>query len=152
MEFNGLPLHPLVVHAAVVLTPIAALAALAYLVPALRDRLRWPMVVLALVAAGSVLMAYFSGNSFREANDFFNDPAVPVTEKIDTHETRGTFLLWWTLAFAALAVLASVLHGRGGWVRWLVGALLGVVALVVLVLVALTGDSGAQAVWDGFNG
>ena len=52
MEINGLPLHPLVVHAAVVFGPLAALAALAYVVlPAWRDRLRWPMVVLALMGS-----------------------------------------------------------------------------------------------------
>ena len=34
MEINGLPLHPLVVHAAVVFGPLAALAALAYAVRA----------------------------------------------------------------------------------------------------------------------
>ena len=33
MEINGLPLHPLVVHAAVVFGPLAALTALAYVVP-----------------------------------------------------------------------------------------------------------------------
>ena len=48
MEINGLPLHPLVVHAAVIFGPLAAVAALAFLVPRWRDRLRWPMVVLAV--------------------------------------------------------------------------------------------------------
>ncbi|QYJ05682.1 hypothetical protein KUV85_08380 [Nocardioides panacisoli] len=152
MEINGLPLHPLAVHGAVVLAPIASLVALAYLVPALRDRLRWPTLVLALVAAAAVLVAYFSGDSFREANDFFNDPGAPVTEKIDTHEDRGALLMWWSLAFAAIAVITTALHRRDGWVRWLLAALLAVDAVAVLVLVVLTGDSGARAVWDGFAG
>ena len=55
MEINGLPLHPLVVHAAVIFGPIAALTALAFLVPRWRLRLRWPMVGLALVATASIV-------------------------------------------------------------------------------------------------
>ena len=42
MEINGLPLHVLIVHAAVVFGPLAALSALAYVgLPSWRDRLRW---------------------------------------------------------------------------------------------------------------
>lgn len=152
MEIFGLPLHPLVVHAAVVFTPIAALIALAYLVSAWRDRLRWPMLVAVVVAAGAVVLAYFSGTSFREANEFFNDPSLPVTEKIDTHEERGTQLLWAMLAFTAIALAAGLLHLREGAQRWLLDALLAIGAIVVLVLVVLTGDAGARAVWDGFSG
>ena len=51
MEWSiaGLPLHPLVVHATVVFTPLAALAALAYVfLGRYRDLLRWPTLVLAV--------------------------------------------------------------------------------------------------------
>ena len=52
MEINGLPLHPLVVHAAVVFGPLGALLALGYVsLPARRDRLRLPMLGLALTSA-----------------------------------------------------------------------------------------------------
>ena len=45
MEINGLPLHPLVVHAVVVLSPLAALGGLLYAaVPRWRWWLRWPLV------------------------------------------------------------------------------------------------------------
>ena len=41
MEINGLPLHVLVVHAAVVFGPLAALSAIGYVaLPSQRDRLR----------------------------------------------------------------------------------------------------------------
>ena len=54
MEIGGLPLHPLVIHAAVVFGPLGALSALGYAVLARwRDRLRWPMLVLALLATGA---------------------------------------------------------------------------------------------------
>ena len=54
MEINGLPLHPLVVHAAVVFLPCAALLALVYAaVPRWRWAVRWPMVGLTAVGAGA---------------------------------------------------------------------------------------------------
>ena len=153
MEINGLPLHPLAVHGAVVLTPLAALVALAYLVPRWRDRLRWPLVAAALVAVGAIVLAYLSGDSFREANDFFNDPANPTTAKIDDHEDLGWILLWWGIAFGVTALLNGILHPRAVWARWVLGVLLAVDAVAVIVLVVLTGDSGARAVWgEGFSG
>ena len=49
MEFHGIPLHPLVVHAAVVFTPLAALSALGFaLVERWRGYLRWPTLVAAM--------------------------------------------------------------------------------------------------------
>ena len=54
MEFHGIPLHPLVVHGAVVFTPLAAVAALVFvLVERWRELLRWPTAVLAVVAAAN---------------------------------------------------------------------------------------------------
>ena len=44
MEINGVPLHPLVVHAVVVFAPLAALFGIAYAVlPNWRWALRWPL-------------------------------------------------------------------------------------------------------------
>src|SRR4029453_12287221 len=64
-EFNGLPLHPLVVHAAVVLGPLAALAALAYVGwPKHRDLLRWVALVTVLLATASIWAAYLTSTNF----------------------------------------------------------------------------------------
>ncbi len=153
MEINGLPVHPLVVHGAVVLTPLAALLAIGYVVPPWHDRLRWPLLVGALVAAGAVTLAYYSGNSFRDANAFFSDPSLPVTEKIDRHAELGQILLYATLGFAVVAVLNVLLHSRAGAVRVVLNLLLLADAAAVLVLVVMTGDAGSQAVWgEGFAG
>lgn len=154
MEINGLPLHPLVVHGAVVLAPLAALLAVAYAVPPWRDRLRWPLLVGALLAAGAVVLAYVSGDSFREANAFFNDPASPATEKIDDHEDYGWILLWVTIGFSAVALLNVALHKVGPrWIAVLLGLVLVADAIAVLVLVFLTGEAGADAVWgEGYAG
>ena len=146
MEINGLPLHPLVVHAAVVFGPLAALTALAYVVlPAWRDRLRWPMVVLALIGTGEITAAYFTGMNFFNSRP----PDLQQLEIHQTHRTRAIRLFWVTLGFGVLAVLAAWLHTRTGAVRVVLNVLLGLAALAVLALAVLAGDAGSRAVWEG---
>jgi uncharacterized membrane protein len=142
MEINGLPLHPLVVHAAVVLGPLAALSALAYVVPRWRPRVRWPMLVLAVLATGAIVLAYFSGVNFLDSK-----PELRSSPQVETHEHRGVILLWVTLAFGVVAVLAGWWGTRSGGLRVLLDALLAVGGLAVLVLVVMTGEAGARAVW-----
>ena len=99
MEINGLPLHPLVVHAAVVLGPLGALTALAYaVVGRLRDRLRGPMVVMAVVATGTIVAAYLSGNDFLAGR-----PELRRNPTVLTHQDRAELLVW-------LAVLVQVVR------------------------------------------
>ncbi|MFC4783807.1 DUF2231 domain-containing protein [Nocardioides sp. MAHUQ-72] len=143
MEINGLPLHPLVVHAAVVFGPVGALAALGYVaLPGWRDRLRWPMVALALLAAASIAAAFVTGNSFYNSR-----PDLHQLPSLATHRTRGRLLFWVTLPFVALALAAGWQHARAGALRVVLDVLLGLAALAVLVLVVLTGDAGARSVW-----
>jgi Ni/Fe-hydrogenase subunit HybB-like protein len=152
MEINGLPLHPLAVHAAVALGPIAALLALAYVVrPAWQGGLRLPMMGTAVLAVASVVLAYVSGTSFRDANAFFTAPGE-TADLIDEHASLANVLLAVTLGFGVVAVAAGLLHRRGGAVRLLVQVLLGATAVGVVVLVVLTGEGGARAVWTGFEG
>ena len=144
MEINGLPLHPLVVHAAVVFGPLAALTALAYVVlPAWRDRLRWPMVVLALMGTGAITAAYFTGMNFFNSRP----PELQQLEILQTHRTRAIRLFWVTLGFGVLAVLAACLHTRTGAVRVVLNVLLGLAAVAVIVLAVMAGDAGSRAVW-----
>ena len=146
MEINGLPLHPLVVHAAVVFGPLAALTALAYVVlPAWRDRLRWPMVVLALIGTGAITAAYFTGMNFFNSRP----PELQQLEILQTHRTRAIRLFWVTLGFGVLAVLAAWLHTRTGAVRVVLNVLLGLAAVAVIALAVLAGDAGSRAVWEG---
>ena len=143
MEINGLPLHPLVIHAAVVFGPLAALAALVYaVVPSWRDRMRIPMVALALIAGGAVAAAYITGTNFLDSK-----PELKQLEQVQTHQDRAWIALWVTLAFAVVALAAGFLHERRGALRVGVQCLLIVAALGTLVSVVLTGDAGARAVW-----
>lgn len=142
MEINGLPLHPLVVHAAVIFGPIAALAALAFLVPRWRLKLRWPMVGLAVVATLSIVAAYLTGDNFLE-----HRPELRASPQVETHEERAGQLLWVTIAFGVIAVAAGWFATRSGALRIVLDVLLGVAAVALLVLVFLTGEAGARAVW-----
>ena len=156
MEVNGLPLHPLVVHAVVVLGPLAALTALAYAaVPRWRWLLRWPLVGLALVVAVATLVAVDAGNDMVHDN-----PALQGL--VEKHSEWGDLLETWSLVFVAVAGLGSwalggpspLVSGAGaresrGALGWVALALLVVGALGLLTLVFLAGESGAEAVWGG---
>ena len=147
MEINGLPAHGIVIHAAVVLGPLAALFALAYaLVPRWRERVRLPMVVLAVIAGLCVVAAYLTGNDLLD-----NNPQLGQLPAVQTHEDRAVYALWLTIVFAVVAVVSTLLHRRAGAVRVVLSVALAVSAVSVLVSVILTGDAGAQAVWGGLN-
>lgn len=143
MEINGVPVHPLVVHAAVVFGPLGALAALAHVaLPSWRARLRWPMVGLALLATGAIVAAYLTGTNFLASR-----PELRQLAAVQTHRARGTLLLWVTLGFAVVAVTVGGRREWAGWPGRLLHLLLAGAAVGVLVLVVLTGDAGARAVW-----
>jgi uncharacterized membrane protein len=153
VTINGIPLHPLIVHAAVVLVPLAALFATAYAVlPSRRWQTRTPAVVLAVVAAVSVWLAAATGDNLKGR---LNEN----TSLIQTHEHWAGLLQAATWVLAALVVVAwwSLPHhnplpdkdhkqGVTTLAKPLV-LLLPVAAVTVLVLVVLTGDAGARAVW-----
>ena len=100
-----MPAHALLVHGAVVFGPVAGLLAVAYAVPALRERLRGVTLVTAVLAAVFVVLTYLSGDSYLEDN-----PALSNIPAVGTHEDRAVFALWVTLAFSALAVAATTLR------------------------------------------
>jgi MFS family permease len=156
MELNGLPLHPLVVHAAVILGPVTALTAIAYAVlPGWRWLIRWPMVALAVATAGAVFVSKLAGEALLEVK--YAEP----TAQIQLHQDRGTTLLWVSLAFLVIAVVAALTVGgpsalttgagardsRGTAVTVGVLALVVVGALALLLMTVLTGDAGSRAVW-----
>jgi hypothetical protein len=147
MEINGLPLHPLVVHAAVIFGPLSAILAIVYVVvPRWRDRLRWVTLGAVLLATAAIWAAYLSGDSFLES-DQFSGLSGELLEKIEHHEDLAGTLRLVTTGFAIVTIAATVLHRRPGVVRYVLGALVAVGAVGTLVYTVLTGDAGAQAVW-----
>lgn len=145
----GLPAHPLVVHAAVVLLPLAALATV---VTALVPRLRRHYAVLALVAAlaatGAVGLAQGSGEALEER--------VDETELVEEHTEQGESVLPWALGVTLVAggVVAAdqVQRRRPGTSPAGITAVLAVAAVIACAGATWTvvdvGHSGAKATWD----
>jgi hypothetical protein len=157
MHINGVPLHPLVVHAVVVFVPLGALSAILFaLVPRWRWLLRWPTLVLALAGVVLTRTAVITGNSLRNEKHFTGT----LGDRITTHMNWGHRLEWSVWALAVVAVLAVwvlpyvvPLVGREARVSPMTSlvttatVLLPIAGVVVLVLAVITGDAGAKAVW-----
>jgi uncharacterized membrane protein len=142
----GLPLHPLVVHAAVVLVPLAAILAVVVAVDPVRRR-RFGLVawLLALAGAAAAFAARFSGQEL--AQTLY--PAGLPDPVID-HQSVGLTSPWFALALwggvSALLLLDLDRDRRRG-----VGSpLLPTVVSVVVVLVAMA--AGIQVLWTGWTG
>ena len=149
MEINGLPLHVLVVHAAVVFGPLAALSAIGYAaLPSQRDRLRWVTLVLVLIATGAIWTAYLSGEDFLESDRFSGIKGTPLESLIHDHQELGETLRLVVSGFAVVTVLAVWQHRRTGAARYALGALVVAGALATLVYTFLTGEAGSKAVWS----
>jgi hypothetical protein len=152
MELNGVPLHPLVVHAVVVLGPLAALAGLSYaFVPAWRWLLRWPLVALAVVTAVAAVVAAAAGQDLLASRP----ELAPIVAE---HEERGELLRTVALGYAVVSLVAAwalggpsaLASGRGARETRFgipVVAVLAVGAIALVVMLFLAGDSGSRAVW-----
>jgi hypothetical protein len=154
MEISGLPLHPLVVHAAVVGIPLAAALAVALAVlPGWRWLVRWPTVLTSVAVVGLAFLATRSGESLEEDRG--------LSKLVVQHAERGERLANLTIVLAVVVIVAAfVLPGPSGLASGkgamasrvavadkVLPVLLVLAAVAVLVQVVLTGESGARAVW-----
>ncbi|MCL2541042.1 MAG: hypothetical protein FWE71_01115 [Nocardioidaceae bacterium] len=148
MSVNGLPLHPLVVHATVVALPVSAVLAVAYVAsPKWQERLRWPLAIMGVVSAVLMWVTVSSGKELEHAIS----AGGPVAALIDKHRAWAGRLQVATYVFTVLAVGAALLDKRAGWLKGLLHALLVVGAVTIVVFSVLTGDAGAQAAWYGIH-
>lgn len=144
---NGLPIHPLVVHAVVVLLPLACLGTIALVVrPAWRARYGVLVVLVAAAATALIPVATSSGEALEQR---VGDPGV--------HAELGDQLIWFAipllLTSAALVWLdrrrnaAARPTPRDLTLVRTAAALSLVAALAASVQVYRVGDSGARAAW-----
>jgi hypothetical protein len=161
MEIGGLPLHPLVVHAAVTLVPLSALAAVGLaILPRWRWLTRWPTAGLTVASAAVAWVSRLSGGALMDERSALLGSGQ-VRDQVERHGELGELLSLSMLPFALLVVLAAwslagtsaLASGRGEQrsrlpaLEKVLPAVLVLASLGVLVLVVLTGDSGARAVW-----
>jgi len=169
---NGLPLHALAVHGAVVMVPLAAVLGLVFAVPRLREWARWPLALVAVGAAVATWVAVESGERLEAALENNGALGGPVHELVEEHAELAGQLEWMVIGYAVLAVAAALVVERStGSTRRRVGggepaaanrsaargsSALALVFSVLLVLGAVAvgvqtyrvGDAGAKAVWN----
>lgn len=138
----GLPTHVLVVHAAVVLLPLACVGAVVMAVRADWSRRFGPAVV---VVAGAGLVAGFAAT--RSGEEFSRRVGTP-----QPHAELGDVLPWIALAFFALVLALWLLDRRGAGRRPTGVAVLAVVVVAGAAFTTLwtirVGHSGSEAVWE----
>lgn len=160
MEVQGIPLHPLVVHAVVVISPFSATVAILYAaLPRHRWWLRWPLVATALATLVFTWVAAQAGASLL---------TVPASPEALAHAHAGLRMRNLTLLFTPLALISawrlagpsplrsaisdpSHSHSPTSVTPTAIDVALRVTlvatAVALLGLVALAGHSGASSVW-----
>ena len=142
-SFLGLPIHPLVVHATVVIVPTAAALLVAtVLLPRLRAWAGPLPLLLAVVALVLTPISTASGKNFAKS---FGESAA-----IERHQDLGEMLIWWTLGLVVVAGGVWLLERRGqlgGGIAVALKVAAVLVGLGTIVQVALIGHSGAEAAW-----
>ncbi len=136
----GLPVHPLVVHFAVVILPLSALA-LIFLIytPKLKSQYSFITAVAVVLGSAATLISKQSGEA--------------LAEKIGTpvkHADYASLLTYTAFFFMVLTLIWYRSNkGRKSRVVTPLGHTTVLAAIAVLILTFLTGHTGAQAVWEG---
>jgi hypothetical protein len=104
-----LPLHPLAVHAPIILVALLIVSALAYLfVPPLRRFIGWAVAALLLISPLAVYGTVWTGEQL--ANYLYPDG---WTDPVQQHQDYGWFLLWTLVALVPVWLLFAALdRGR----------------------------------------
>ncbi|MHA6629660.1 DUF2231 domain-containing protein [Pseudonocardia sichuanensis] len=158
---DGIPLHPLVVHAVVVLLPLAALGAVVIAVSrSWRRTLGVPVLLVGVAGVAAVPMATTTGTQLWTALGGHN----PL---IDVHAQRASWLLPVALVFLVLlagAVLTERVAARaeaGAHARATtatraraatgLAVLAALAGLAVTAVVVWVGHAGSVVVWQGIG-
>lgn len=151
-QINGLPVHALVLHAAVIFVPLLALGAVVYGVYApWRPKIGWAVASLAVVAPITTFVARESGEKLYDRL-IGNGLSGPAKDLLDDHMGFGTMTFWFVLALGlvTLAMVGLTLRRPGTLPKpaeWAAAAVMIVLAALSGYYVFRTGDSGAHAVW-----
>lgn len=148
-EIFGLPVHALVVHFAVVLTPLLVAVAVAYaLVPRWRPATAWAVILLALASPVAVFASFASGPKLLEAR--FATAEGALAGNIAAHASFAVPLLLSVLGLGAASLILVYASrgdrfGKSG--TTVLSGVTVVLALAAAYYVFRAGDSGARAVW-----
>jgi hypothetical protein len=161
-EFLGIPMHPLLVHGAVIFVPLQILAIFGYaLLPRYRSYTTWFVLAVAVIGPLTALAAKLSGEAFRARLVRHGTTDPGILAKIDEHKSFGDRTFWAALVLGLL-MLAFVwlirsrrrapgepTSGSAGALTIAFTAVLAVLGLITAYYVFKTGDTGAHIVWNG---
>lgn len=156
-QIHGLPVHPLAVHGAVVLVPLATLLAILFVIPRTRN---WAALAMPIVSVGALVAVWVA----RETGFNFKNHLVALSggqvqfnnsvlgKAIDNHESKANVLFYMMIGFAIIAVVVYVLWRRPGKftgaVEYAACTVLVVAALVVAFQTYRVGEAGSKAVYN----
>ena len=154
-QISGLPVHVLVIHAAVVFVPLLALGAIVYaLVPRWRGRIGWAVISLAII---SPIVTFVSKESGEKLYDrmIANGVSGKGKEMLDDHMGFGNRTFLFTLALGIVTLVMTLLTVRQSSTTPKIVQIILAVIMVVLAVIAgyyvyRTGDSGAHVVWGSY--
>jgi hypothetical protein len=99
---NGVPSHPLIVHAVVVLIPLTIIGTIGIaLWPAMRRHFALAVLAIGIIGGLAVPVAVLSGENFRDR--------LGAAQIVRTHQAFAHKLLWWTFAFVIVLIVMVVL-------------------------------------------
>ena len=154
-NLGNLPLHPLVVHAAVIGIPLAALLAFLFAFPRTREWARWPLAITVVAVTAVTFVARQSGLAFEAALGI--RPGNPVGDLILQHSLLANQLFYIMIGFSVIALLNVFIVSKratdgaakqSAILRIGLPILLVAAAVVALVWIVRVGDLGARAVWN----
>lgn len=162
LELGGIPAHPLVVHAVVILVPLLAVLALLLMLLRADIRRTWslPLAAVSLVLLGITQLALTTGEQLAEATGEENE--ADIEEHEEHAETMRIVLAAMTgllavtgvverrqapVAAASTAGAGAVTESRRSLLSGGLRAATGIAALGVVATTFNTGHSGAWAVW-----
>lgn len=157
-EVFGLPAHPLIVHAPVVLLPLALVGVLVMIVrPSWRTSLLWPTIIIGCIGAVGAILASQSGE--------WLVARVPESQTVHDHQQLGEMARNLSILFAGMLCLWGLrwlVVERGffsstplpkllspKWAATAIVALTALFGVLTTVWVVQAGHSGAKAAWKG---
>lgn len=166
-ELLGLPAHPLVVHAPVVLLPLAVLGVAAMMVrPVWHARVRWPVLMITAAGTLGAIVAAGTGEGLEERveDGASRDARRLIRDHADAGETARTLAIVFFVAVLAYVVVPWFLERRArraagsteaadatasapSWLRPVLMVFVAATAVGSLITIVDAGHSGADSVW-----
>jgi len=142
----GLPVHILIIHAVVVLMPIACLVVMGMLIrPQWQRKYRWEILALVVVATATVPLATSSGEALAgRVEQLSTTNKALVAAHVNSGENLTPFALLLLLMTVLILWRGSHLQSK---IKTVASVLAVIAALGSIAEVAIIGHSGAKSAW-----